>query len=392
MINIKIDKISQKPYYLQIQEQIRSKIVNGELTPETRLLPIREWASLLGVNLHTLDRALNNLVKEGMLYRRRKLGTFVNGNKKTMKKKKSFQSNLLIFLPKKEKLSYPYTQEVIKGINSKSLFYNLEIKIKSIDRKGVLPIGELSKKNIAGIIIDKEGFLNKDAIKLIEKYKGKIAFFNSFLPTHREIPSVVMDNEKGTYLATEYLIKKGHERIAILLRSNVFSHLSLQYQTDSLKLESYRLALEKHNLEIRDEYQKGGVYSNPEKIKESVEELLSLNTVPTAILCADDLIAFETLKVLNGKNIKVPEDISLIGFNNFIHSQMSQPQLTTIETPMFEMGQKAVDLLFTNAESTQIVLNVTLIERDSVNGLQVKRIKNEVIVRSDSDLACPCRS
>jgi len=369
MIDIKIDKSNPKPYYIQIQEQIRNKIVNGELTPGIRLLPLRKWAPLLGVNLHTLDKAINNLVKEGILYRRRNLGTFVKEkqNQKIIKEKKIKQIYILVLLPKKEKLNYPYTQEVLKGINSKSSFYGFGTRIRAIDEKDFSLDEELSKKNIAGIIIDKEGFLNKDAIKLIEKYKGKVVLFNSFLPTHREIPSVLMDNEKGAYIATEYLIKKGHERIAIILRSNLFYQPSLQYYTDSLKLESYKLALEKHNLEIKDEYQKGGVYSNTKKIKKAVEELLSLNTIPTAILCVDDLIAFEVLKVLKEKGIRVPEEISLVGFNNFIHSQMSQPQLTTIKTPMFEMGCKAVDLLFTNDEGTQIVLNVNLIERDSVS-------------------------
>jgi len=94
--------------------------------------------------------------------------------------------------------------------------------------------------------------------------------------------------------------------------------------------------------------------------------LLSLASVPTAVLSADDLIAFEVLKILNEKGLKVPEDISLIGFNNFIHSSITQPKLTTIETPMLQMGQKAVDLLFGNFENKHLILDVTLVERNSV--------------------------
>jgi len=366
MIKIKIDQTKRKPYYLQIQEQIGKAINQGELSSDTKLPPAAKWAPMIGVNFHTLNKALVNLTIQGLLYRRRNLGTFVNGNKKTIKKRKISQSMVLVLLPEKERASYPYTQEVIKGINAKSSFYDLEIKVECIDRKDVLSRRKLSKKNIAGIIIDKEGFLNKDAIKLIEESKSKIVFFNSSLPTHREIPSVIMDNEKGSYIATEYLIKKDHKRIAIILRSNLFSQPNVGFHTDSVKLQSYKLALEKHNLEIKDEYQKGGVQSNPEKIKEAVEELLSLNPVPTAILCVDDLIAFEVLKVFNEKGIKVPKDISLIGFNNFICSQITQPKLTTVETPMFEMGQKAIDLLFSDSKNKHLVLNVNLVERDSV--------------------------
>ena len=299
MIKIKIDQSDIKPYYLQIQEQIRELIVSGELSHGTKLLPAAKWAPLIGVNFRTLNRSLNNLTKEGLLYRRRRLGTFVNSelNKETIKKKKPSQSIILVFLPEKKRLSYPYTQEVIRGINFRSAYYHLGIKIKFIDNESISP----QEKNIAGVIIDKEGFVNKDVLKLIEEYKCKTAFFSSNLSTHREIPSVVMDNEKGAYLATEYLIKKGHEKIAIFLRSNMFSQLNLQYSTDTNKLKSYKFALEKYDLGIKDEYQKSGVYNNSEKIKKAVEELLSLNSVPTAILSADDLIAFEILKVLNKK-------------------------------------------------------------------------------------------
>ena len=370
MIKIKLDKLDKKPYYLQIQERIREAIYQGELSPNTRLPTLREWSSIIGVNLHTLNKALNNLTKAGFLYRRRNLGTFVNKEpgKESITKKKTSQSKVLVLLSGKEKLDYSYIREVIKGIQSKCLSYDLKIEVKSFDREeDFLSWKKLSKKkDIKGLIIDKEGFFNKDVMRIIEEYSGEKVLFNSHLPAHRQIPSIEMDNEKGAFLATNYLIEKGHEKIAVILRSNIVLQLKLAYKTDVLKLEGYKLALQRHDLEVKDEYQKGEVYNNPQKIRKAVDELLSLASVPTAVLSADDLIAFEVLKILNEKGLKVPEDISLIGFNNFIHSSITQPKLTTIETPMLQMGQKAVDLLFGNFENKHLILDVTLIERNSV--------------------------
>ena len=387
MIQVNINKHDKMPYYLQIQERIREAINKEELSPDTKLPPAGKWAPIIGVNFHTLNKALVNLAQEGLLYRRNKLGTFVSEKQSGEFTKKKSNSNLLILLPEKERLNYPYTQEVIRGINSRAPFYNMEIKVESIDKYAEENTSwkKISKKgDISGIIIDKEGFLNTKAIKIIEGYEGKIAFFNSYMPTHRDIPSVVMDNETGAYSATEYLIKRDHKKIAIILRSNPFSEPNLAYSTDSSKFEGYRIALEKYGIEIRDKYKKEGVHSNSKKIRKAVEELLNSSPIPTAILSADDFIASEVLNILNQKGIKVPEEISLIGFNNFIQSSITEPKLTTVETPTFEMGQKSVDLLFTPLDSKQtgfinnqnkhLILNVKLIERDSVS--KTRRLSN----------------
>jgi len=278
-----------------------------------------------------------------------------------------------LLLPDNERLNYPYTQEIIKGINSQASSYNLETKVEVFTTYKE-KYSEWWKKipnsnGVKGLIIDKEGFNNIETMKLIDNYKGKVVFFSSWIFCYNHIPSVRMNNAAGGFLATEYLIKLGHKKIAIILRSNIVSIPRESYGTDSEKLDGYNIAFEKHNIEIKKEYLKEGVYSNPEKIKVAVEELLKSKQLPTAILTADDIIALEVVNVLNQKGIKVPDDISIIGFNNLIHSQICYPKLTTVETPMKEMGKKSVDLLFessNNVNNKHFVLDAKLIERDSV--------------------------
>jgi DNA-binding LacI/PurR family transcriptional regulator len=300
--------------------------------------------------------------------RRRSSGSFVNNEpgKKAPTKKSRSQSAVLILLPDKERLNYPLTQEVIRGINSRDSSYNLRTEILFWEKSTLVRLRKNSlKKEFIGIIIDKEGLPDKEVIKLIDEHKWKIAFFNSYVETHREIPSVFIDNGKGAFLAIKYLIKKGHRKIAVIFRSKTLSNPPA-YRTDYSKFGGYRTALGQHEIRIDGKYQKDKVFDDKAKIRKATMELLDAGSPPTAIFCADDLIAFEVLKTLNEKRVRVPEDISLIGFNNFVHSQISQPKLTTIEAPMFEMGQRAVDLLFANSKNKQLVLGTKLIERDSV--------------------------
>lgn len=373
MIQIKLDKGKNEPYYSQIQKRIESAIEEEEIPPGTKLPSIRKWAPLIGVNMHTLNKSLCNLAKEGIICRRRSLGTYVSekANKKVIeeKDKKVMRYKVLVFFPERDRLTYPYTQEVMKGLFLQALTYDVDIEAEVIDQEKEFSWEKfLIERKPDGILIDKEGFLNKGIIKLIENYDGKIGFFNSTLATHREIPSVIMDNEKGAYLATEYLIKKGHRKIAIILRSNAFSPIA--YITDSAKYHGYELALEKHGIKPSREYQKTKVYSKRREIELAIKELLKLKFAPTAILCADDLIAFEILNILKERLIKVPEDISIIGFNNFVHSKMSQPKLTTVETSMNTMGHKMMEILFEEKRIRHEVLGVELIERDSVSSVR----------------------
>lgn len=158
-----------------------------------------------------------------------------------------------------------------------------------------------------------------------------------------EITHVDNDNFRATKEVTEYLIQLGHDHIAF-----VGGNLNLVVTVE--RLLGYEKALREAGISLNDEYivheeflREGG--------QEAVRELLSLKVPPTALVVADDLMALGVLNTLDELGIKVPEDISIISFNNVLVSEMSRPPLTSVDINIFDLGFDAARSLIQKIEN-----------------------------------------
>ena len=170
------------------------------------------------------------------------------------------------------------------------------------------------------------------------------------------------DNLLAGQDATEYLIKLGHERIAF-----VGSNCKLIYSND--RKNGYRLALMQHNLPIRPEY---GIelLSLTQNTFEPIQELMKLPEPPTAVVVSDDTLAVIVQYVCLGLGLSIPEDVSIVSFNNSLFSNLNTPQLTTIDVNSFQLGIEAASQIINHIENpnllaTKIIVPHYLIERQS---------------------------
>lgn len=173
---------------------------------------------------------------------------------------------------------------------------------------------------------------------------------------------VAIDNFLGGYKATEFLIKHGHKRIA---------HISgdLKVECAQERLEGYKSALKKHNLKIKEEYIKIANFS-PLQAQKASEELISLKEPPTAIFVASDEMAVEVLFFLQRKGINIPQEISIIGFDDNPLCNYSSVPLTTIRQPIHKMaslGVRILKKLIERKEEEKIILSPELVIRESVS-------------------------
>ncbi len=149
-----------------------------------------------------------------------------------------------------------------------------------------------------------------------------------------------IDNEGGAYAAVQYLISQGHTRIA---------HFpgQLKFQGAQQRLSGYRRALTEANIPFDPSLILEGEY-NTVSGKERATRLLTecrINPLPTAIFCASDDIAAGCLEVIISQGIRVPEDISLVGFDDVLTARMTTPPLTTVKQPFRRLGNRAVEML-----------------------------------------------
>lgn len=176
------------------------------------------------------------------------------------------------------------------------------------------------------------------------------------------LPMIDSDNFHGALTATEHLLGLGHTRIAFLA-----GRPGLQSAEE--RERGYREALGNAGITFDPELIRVGGYRQ-ETAEGAARELLTLPEPPTAIFAANDITAIRTMQVAAELGLRVPEDLSVVGFDNVPESALAEPPLTTIEQPLQEMGADAFRLLLAllrgQAETdTHIRLPTRFIERRS---------------------------
>jgi LacI family transcriptional regulator len=174
--------------------------------------------------------------------------------------------------------------------------------------------------------------------------------------------TVDSDNLNGAIAATEHLIGLGHRRIGFLAGRPDLESARLREQGYTHALEAAGIAFDPGLVRI------GGY--QPETAREGARELLLHTPHPTAIFAANDASAIETIAVARSLGLSVPDDLSVIGFDNVPESALCEPPLTTVEQAIQQMGYEAVQLLLglvdnPKAEPAQVVLPTRLVERSS---------------------------
>ncbi len=179
-------------------------------------------------------------------------------------------------------------------------------------------------------------------------------------------PYVSTDNYDGAYQATNYLIAQGHRNIACIQGIPGTS-------ANHGRVSGFKAALKENQLIMDDSLIVGDDYS-VENGYTSTQSLLQREPRPTAIFAMNNQIAIGVLKATGESHVQVPEDISLVSFDEQTYFELLSPPLTSVKQPMMEIGKKSVDLLFQRLEGKEVQsceLKPELILRSSVKSIPV---------------------
>lgn len=174
--------------------------------------------------------------------------------------------------------------------------------------------------------------------------------------------AVGIDNYRGGYLATEHLVQLGHQRIGMVAGNFSMSDRSLhRWHGYKQCLKKYDIAYDKDLLAQTDYSLSGG--------KAAAQKLLSLDKPPTALFCSNDYLALGAMKGAREKGLRLPEDLSVVGFDDILIASHIVPELTTVYQPAYEMGKLGAKLLFElmkkESKPVQLMLDSSLIVRAS---------------------------
>ena len=175
------------------------------------------------------------------------------------------------------------------------------------------------------------------------------------------IPYVVCDNRQGAYAGVRYLLDLGHRRIGFISGGEIAQ--------SRLRLWGYGDALASYSLPLREEYVRPGRWAW-ESGHEQALALVKLSQPPTAIFCANDAMALGAMRALTERGWHVPEDMSILGFDDIQSAAQSAPPLSTVKQPAFEMVELAVEFLLRAMDGGDLstanqILPTTLVLRGS---------------------------
>lgn len=229
----------------------------------------------------------------------------------------------------------------------------------------------LIEKSVDGIVL--VGAAHRDKIKEKEmELKLPIVTVDRDVNFENIDATVSVDNFIGAYEAVKHLIGLGHKEI-------VYISGSLGIKPTKDRMSGYVKALEDSGFKLDDNNIYHGDYTS-EFGEEIVNKIVGLEN-KTAIFCGNDMIALGVLKSLKRKGIRVPEDISIVGYDDIDLVSLISPELTTISQPSYELGKKSMNVLIDIIEKENEYLEDTILETNLIIRESTKKISDTVLCR-----------
>ena len=328
------------------------------------MITIDELAKLAHVSKSTVSKALNNRPDVSSETRRkikeiaRQQNFTPNAYGKSLRSKITKNIGVIFTREKRPLLNNPFFSRVLEGIEAELALnsYNLVLNIIPENKANELP-RIIRERHIDGIIligVFTDLFIEKIIAEKIHvvQVDPKIDIAN--------FSQVFIDNEHGAFIAVQHLIEAGHRRIGFI--AGDLKRLSFKQ-----RLDGYFKALKHYGIQPDDGLlRSGGVDEGYEHVKSLVQ-----NEKPTAIFSANDINALQGYNAVIDMNLKIPHDVSIVGFDDIWSAQVATPPLTTVRVYKEELGSIGVRTLLRTINGEIVkpintIVPVKLVERQSV--------------------------
>lgn len=324
-----IDRTAGAPPYAQVRDHLRGQISSGQL--EGQLPSERELAERFGISYMTARRAIGELVDEGLLSREQGRGTFV----RSRVPRPAAVGSIGILLPAKVRhgAANPFFAAVIQGVaeEGRRLGYRQTV----IAEQPADLLHGARGGPVSAIVAVAQSVGDLPALDEARR-TVPVVCIDSARGT-AEVPNIVCDNRGGSRQAAEHLLQLGHRRIGYISGN-------LPGEVSEARRDGFLDAL-------RD----AGVAHDPQLMVEGDFELesghlgagrlLSQSGPPTAIACVNDTVAFGVYRRAHEMGLRIPQDLSVVGFDDLPAASYLTPGLTTVAVPRAELGWAALQLL-----------------------------------------------
>jgi LacI family transcriptional regulator len=257
-----------------------------------------------------------------------------------------------------------FTGEILNGVEEIGKMYDYDILLCNSYgelKQELRYLNLLKSKQVEGIIF-MTWRLKDEHKEFFEKEDIPVVMINRNT-SELNIPAICIDHFKASYQMTKYIIDSGHRKIA-LIRSGIENDV---FGVD--QYNGYAKALKENNINIDERLIMNGNFKMEEAYN-CVQKMIDEDILPTAIFATTDVMAIGAINCLVDNEYKVPEDVSVVGFNDIKLASIYRPKLTTIKQPIYDIGAVAIRVIIKKIKGEEIEDNIfilphELIERDS---------------------------
>lgn len=328
------------------------------------MVSIKDVSARCGVSVATVSKALNNhsdiaeATKENVRRVAKEMGYFPNSSARALKTNRTYNLGVLFVDEAQSGLTHEYFANVLDSfkVEAERNGYDITFISKHTGRKNMSYYEHSKYRGVDGVVIACIDFTDPQVSDLIHGELPVVTIDHVF----DNRTAIVSDNIKGMKDLITYLYEMGHRKIAYI------------HGTDSSvtqnRVGSFYKTLGEYGITVPDDYVKNGVYHDPATNASITRELLDLKDRPTCIIFPDDFSTVGGMNVIKEMGLRIPEDISIVGYDGILLSQVLEPNLTTLQQDTRALGRSAAEKLIALIENPK----ASVIERVVVEGKVLK--------------------
>ena len=326
-----------KTKYYVLMEELKQSILSGEIKPGEKLPSENELSARYQISRHTVRTALSILINEGYIEAEHGRGTFCSQRMGHMKNSR----NIAVVTTYISDYIFP---RLIQGMDKVMTANGYSIILKNTANSRTIEervLEDILTKDIEGLIIEPSKSQifcrHTNLYAMLDQYEIPYVFIQGVYPQMMDKPHILMDDCKGGYLVTKHLLDCGHRKILGIFKADDFQGKE--------RHKGYVKALQESGLSY-DPDMVVWFHTEDRKMKpaQMTELLLQQQVEMDAVVCYNDQIALEVIRSLQKNGKRVPEDISVTGYDNSVIAE-GTVGLTTIAHPQEKLGEMAAELL-----------------------------------------------
>lgn len=336
------------------------------------MVSMKEIAKACGVSIATVSKALNGYSDIGEKRRAEiqktadAMGYLPNFTARALKTKRTYNLGILFADEARSGLTHDYFSSIIESFKVTAEEHGYDITFVNTNSKANRRsyYEHCRYRGLEGIVVACINFYTREAQELIRGSLPVVTIDHVF----EGKTAVVSDNARGMKELVEYIYGRGHRRIAYI-------H-GLDSSTTRGRLGSFHTVLSDLGAEVPDDYVKEAAYRDTVATGRITNELLDLPQPPTCILCPDDFSALGCINAIRERGLKIPDDISVAGYDGSTISRVLEPKLTTVRQDTGQIGRRAAQKLISLIEHPKTTLaEKIVVPGELVTGCSVKDMR-----------------